>query len=64
MQLEIPDNALVFFCGGNPVKTKPDEVHEAVKSYFYGDPDHIADREAGMAAVLFRYFKHQLQNMP
>lgn len=59
MLIEIPDDALIFLCGGESGETKLGEV---VKRYLYGEPEYASRREMTLGVVLVRQLVKQLPN--
>lgn len=62
MKIEIPDDHLVFLCGGNWKEDAGANISKVVLGYLYGKPHYRTEREAALGIVLVRKLADQLRD--
>jgi hypothetical protein len=61
MQIEIPDNHLIFLCGGRAGDKTDVDLGKIVMDYLYGHPDFTSEREIALGVVLVRKMADQIR---
>lgn len=60
MNIEIPNDHLIFFCGGNAGSAAAVNMGKIVKEYLYGRQNNILEREAVLGRFLLKFLMAEI----
>ena len=60
MQIDVPDDYLVSFCGGQWGDKSATDIGTIVKNYLYFDPRRISERKQSLGVMLVSILEHTL----